>query len=153
MVIFFSINNKFPYHLPQQAKNKKIYTQPYGVKKVFSALFRGQIKDSAREHKQTNLFLSKSILSLHFTRIQGKVSAKAIKKSNFRFDYAEPHPIFVSANIRKGNHSKKNLLIFLLSHISYSIKPKIHKEKLIMKNDNIFYLSKGFEREKFLRYL
>ena len=22
-----------------------------------------------------------------------------------------------------------------------------------MKNDNIFYLSKGFEREKFLRYL
>ena len=53
----------------KQAENKKIYTQPYGVKKVFSALFRGQIKDSAREHKQTNLFLSKSILSLHFTQI------------------------------------------------------------------------------------
>ena len=53
----------------QQAENKKIYTQPYGVKKVFSALFRGQIKDSAREHKQTNLFLSKNILSLHFTQI------------------------------------------------------------------------------------
>ena len=47
----------------------------------------------------------------------------------------------------------KNLQFFLLSHISYSIEPKIHKEKLIMKNDNIFYLSKGFEREKFLRYL
>ena len=34
------------------------------------------------------------------------------RKPCFRFDYAEPHPIFFSTNIRKGNHSKKELAHF-----------------------------------------
>ena len=41
-----------------------------------------------------------------------KGECKGKRKSYFRFDYAEPHPIFFSTNIRKGNHSKKELAHF-----------------------------------------